>query len=152
MFITYPEFEGYLPKFAGYENCKRWEIFELAADLPYYKVEMLQASRTRESHRRSLVVANVYLVEQMLNRSDELSKVVRLHFVRPSSYNGTNSWSTQIVLRMWKGAVHQQGKPYPVFLLDLEGSGIVVEPPVDVSCPVKTEELLYEYASFPKAG
>jgi hypothetical protein len=152
MFITHPEFEGFLPKFAGYEHCKRWEIFELAADLPYYMVEMRQAAKTREAHHLSLIVASAHLVEQMLNRSDESSKVVRLHMVRPSSYNGTDSWAAQKILRIWRGDVIQLGHRYPVLLFELQGVGIVVEPPIEDSSPVRTKELLYEFAPSPETG
>lgn len=152
MFITYPEFEGFLPKFAGYENCQRWEIFELAADLPYYMVEMLQSAETREQHHLSFVVASVHLVEQMLNKNDGSSKVVQLHMARPSSYNGTASWSIEKILRMWKGVVYLQGKPYPVYLFDLQGAGRVVEPPVDDASQVDQGELVFEFAASPVAG
>lgn len=150
MFITYPEFEGFLPKFAGYEKCQRWEIFELAAELPYYMVEMLQSANTREEHHLSFVVANMHLVEQMLNKNEALSKVVQLHMVRPRSYNGTSSWSIQKVLRINRGVVRIQGKPYPVYLFDLQGAGIVVEPPVDDTSQVDTGELMFEFS--PPAG
>jgi hypothetical protein len=152
MFITYPEFEGFLPKFAGYENCKRWEIFELAADLPYYMVEMVQSAKTKEEHHLSFIVASVHLVEQMLNKDDALRKVVQLHMVRPGSYNGTASWSVEKVLRMRRGVAHLQGKPYPVYLFDLHRTGTVVEPPVDDARQVDPGELMFEFAPTRGAG
>lgn len=164
MFLTRPKYEGFLPKFPGYEDCKRWEMVELAADLPWYKVELRQGEKASQAQHVTLLVGRADLVEQMLRAPGEASQVTQLHMARPGAYArkdasgdmhkdaGNDAWDLRQILRMWRATLVYKGKPFPVFLFDLQGRGIVVDPPSPSPASVVHHgELLYEFVPAPNA-